>query len=699
LNPAPFFHDDFTDDRRPGSVIGQPGCAGIVRLGRDAEHNISIDNGALRIQPLIKPGWGRSGLVYGPFQRENGLAFAALVLNGHNTSQTGDLTENLPRRLYRWIRGSETEGIAGRLRHWLVKGHKQRTIRQFARWARIAWDHRNDDYPEINENLAAGWFCQEAPANPIGAGSIFIMHATGAENGELWSQMNSAALPLIRGLQNIPVLYLVLLREKGAAYYVSSIPNAPGMAGFPQMRPVAVDPSGSEAELYAGLYQSVLGQIGFRVDTRVQGTQVAKLQQYASWYGTAHAADAMHGSGRLENTPAEAGGNWLRESGQFERTAGGARASGVNNRAVLDPGQTSGLINLLLDLSTNEPVEISLLWRVKDPQSYWRFTAGNSGSRLEIVENGTGSEIGVSSHSLTPNATNILQILDDGKIIQVSLNGKLAFDTWFNDDRLRDATATGIDIPQPCEGLCIHSFEAHPRTMPIPAEIQVGCIQAETGEQVQLRDDFRGPAGDLSGHVVTLGHQMWRKELGAGTIELTGEGAVRVHASARRPNPGRTAYTVAWDHLEFADVQVEITPPGDRRWAGEGGRGGLIFWQDASHYIAIGTWLDDYYDGTSISSFFALGDFEELYDAVWTNIGRKVIWGVPYTMRVIFDGRTYTVFINEEPVLQRSLTDIYPEFSHLAINRIGLLANWEWGNDTGSIFRNFTARRKGGKAR
>lgn len=688
------FQDRFTDGKRAGKVVGQTGPDGIVRQGVDVEKVISIDHGALRIQPLIKPGWGRSGLVYGPFRRENGLAFATLVLNGHNTSQTGDLTQNILKRLLQWAKGSETAGIPTRLLQWARSKQKWRFGRQLLRWARIAWDHRKPGSVEIDENMAVGWFCKSAPARPSD-GNTFTIHATGAENGEVWAQVGSDPLPLIRGLQNIPVLYLVLLREQGAAYYVSSLPNTHGMAPYPHMRPVAIDPTGNEAELYAGLYQSVLGQVGFRVDTRVHGAQVEKLAQYSSWYGTAQVADRMDGSGALEDTPAEMGGNWQVAAGQFERTAGGTKPTGHNNQASIDPGQVSGLINLLVDLPTGEPAEVGLIWRMQNPGSYWIYTASSSGCRLEIVCDGERSQVAVSSNPLKPAATNILQILDDGKTITASLNGKPAFGTQFLDERLANGTRTGIFLPEPYTHLRIHSFEVHPRTIPIPTEIRVSGPALPTGEQIRITDDFDGPEGDLAGHRTSQGGKVWQKELGPGRIELTGAGASRVKASVLAPNPGRTAYTIDWDHPEFTDVQVEITPPGEQRYQQESGRGGLIFWQDPENYLAVSTWLDDYYDGTSISSFFHLGSFEELYDAVWTNVGRRVIWGKPYTMRVTFDGLLYTATIDDEPVLQRALTDVYPEFSRLAINKIGIVANWEWGNDTGSAFRKFIARSQG----
>jgi hypothetical protein len=102
--------------------------------------------------------------------------------------------------------------------------------------------------------------------------------------------------------------------------------------------------------------------------------------------------------------------------------------------------------------------------------------------------------------------------------------------------------------------------------------------------------------------------------------------------------------------------------------------------------------LDDVFAGSSISSFFTINGFEDLYDAVWTNVGSRIRWGVTHRLRVVFDGMNYTAFINDEPVLYRSLRDVYPRAKPLAINRVGIVANWEWGNDTGTVFNNFVAR-------
>jgi hypothetical protein len=59
---------------------------------------------------------------------------------------------------------------------------------------------------------------------------------------------------------------------------------------------------------------------------------------------------------------------------------------------------------------------------------------------------------------------------------------------------------------------------------------------------------------------------------------------------------------------------------------------------------------------------------------------------------VVFDGLRFVAYINEEPLLYRALTDVYPECPGLRIRRVGVTANWEWGNDTGSTFENFAGR-------
>ena len=110
--PAPLVSDDFDDNLATGKVVGSIGASGLLRKGVDREGVISIDNGALRIQPLLTPGWGRAGIAYGPYRRQNGLALAVFMLNGHNTAQSESLTETFRDRFDRWLVGAEVHRLS-----------------------------------------------------------------------------------------------------------------------------------------------------------------------------------------------------------------------------------------------------------------------------------------------------------------------------------------------------------------------------------------------------------------------------------------------------------------------------------------------------------------------------------------------------------------------------------------------------------
>jgi hypothetical protein len=93
-----------------------------------------------------------------------------------------------------------------------------------------------------------------------------------------------------------------------------------------------------------------------------------------------------------------------------------------------------------------------------------------------------------------------------------------------------------------------------------------------------------------------------------------------------------------------------------------------------------------------VSCFSCLDGFEDIYDAVWSNVGAGIRWGDSHRLRIAFDGMHLMALLDDEPVLYRALTDIYSDASRLLIRRVGLIANWEWGNDTGSTFHKFCAR-------
>ncbi|MBE9170322.1 nucleotide-binding protein [Pleurocapsales cyanobacterium LEGE 06147] len=685
--------DSYSDNRTSGKTIGTKSPSGILRKGIDAEKIVAVDNGALRFKPLITSGWGRQGIAYGPYTRSNGLALAVFMLNGHNTSQL-ETIEWFKQRIKRWVIGSETESPLKRLRGWLRSRQKKGTARRLLWWMRISpLATKLFPIPSLNENLAVGWFASETPSNPLTEGNGFIVHATGGENGELWARVGTNCLSAFRGLQNIQVYYVVILREKGAAYYAASVPNARGLVAYPYLRPLAIDPFNKEATLFAGIHQCVLGQIGFRADTRVYGVQIESIPELATWYGTAHAADKLIGDGNLDGTEAEIGGYWQVSAGNYRLTPQGLLPDGSDNLALLDPGKPSGLIHVLIE-TVDCATECSLVWRFQDEQNHWRLVLKSDRCQLQVKENGNLSEVADSNEwYLETKVVTSVQILDDGKIFGIYLNGKLVFGQRFSDPRFKDATGVGLgSLESDDRNLYFRFFEAHPRSVPLPDALDLGSPWLVEGKELVVQDNFAGLPQDLAGKTTSIGNKVWHRDIGKGIIEISGNNTAKVKADARHPNPDRTAYTIPWDYPNLADVEVEIIPPGTKRGKGDKGRGGIICYQDEDNYIIINTWLDDSYEGESISSFFRIDGFEEIYDAVWANIGQTIAFGQPYTLRVVFDGMNYGVWVNNQPVLYRALTDIYPDLSPLQINRVGIVANWEWGNDTGSAFRNFTAK-------
>ena len=686
------FRDCFSRDLPRGRVIGSStGEGGVLRKGADREGVIGIDNGALRIESLVRPGWGRAGIAYGPFRRENGLAFHVCLLNGHNISRSEPLPDGFKMRLWRWALGSETEPAPRRILRWFKSGQKRHMWRRLRQW--VLSGAGLFYWPLIKENLAAGWFPGETPATPSREGCSLVMHSVVAEGGELRARVGEGCPPTLQGVQNVPMHYAVVLRERGAAYYAASaLPGIPGVPQFPQMRPLAIDAFNADETLHAGVHQSVLGEIGFRVDTRVYGAQVIRLPEWNAWYGSAQAADSLTGRGPLAE--AETGERWQTAEGEFERTERGVVGLAACNRALLWPASPSGLIHLLIDCQETPVEGVAVIWRAEDEKNFWCFEVGSARAQLSVMEDGKWiRHPALGGRQLPPNTVSSLQVFDDGERIRICVNGQLAYGATFHDTRLQKGAGAGIQIASP-GGVALRSFEAHPREVAIPGAEGFEVPHLAPGDVVVAADTFDGPGGDLDGHITTLGGRKWSRAIGRGVIELTGRRSARVRATAAEPCPGRTAYLIDWPDPGFADIETTITPAGKRRGTREKGRAGLIFWQDAGHYLILSAFVENW-PAMSIAAFFQMQGFEELFDAVWTNVGSRMHWGEPHAFRVLFDGAKFTACINGEPVLYRALRDVYPCCAALEIRRVGIVANWEWGNDTGSTFENFVGRKRG----
>lgn len=647
--------DDYSDDRFPGTVVGSAASTGTVRRGIDVEGLLCIDHGALRIRPLAKPGWGREGVSYGPYPRVAGLTMAARVLNGHNSSQTYYFPESRRQRLRR-IYADARRFKFGRSLHF--------------------------------ENLAVGWFGAEVPADPIAGGNAFVMHAASRDNGELWTAVAHQPLRAALGVQNLDIVYVVSLRDQGAMYYAMSTPGAVGLGDEPWLRPLALDRTDTARAVYAGVHQRILGEVGYRVDTRVSAVCAEVVDAWSAWFGSASVADRMTGGGDLIGSEPEVGGPWRRLEGALTRTPAGT--NGTGEARVGAPGPV-GLLHVLA-ASNGAPGSVGLVFRGTGDTG-WIARVGSSGTSLVRVSGGVAETVAATTCvRLGRSAVQSIQVTDDGHCIGLHVDGRLVFDRWISDER----EAGGLEIGVALVGdVVVRDVEAHPMQLAMPQALDVGLPWTFAGEVPVIDERFDTEAADLHGLSTPSGSLRWERTLGPGVVELPGGTGARVKASKAEPNPDRTIYTIEWPDPTCADVEIEMVPPGAARHQGENCRVGLVFWQDPDNYLIVNIFLDDVYDGASVSTFYHLDGHEDMYDAVWSLVW-PVLWGQPCRLRAAFDGHRFLAWHDGRPVLQRALTDVYPATSRISVTRVGIIVNEEWGNDTGSRITSFRASRGSG---
>jgi hypothetical protein len=655
----------------------------------DAEGIAGLDNGAVRFAPPLRQGWGRAALAYGPWERREGLTLAAYLLNGHNTAQVEPLPDSLKARFDRWLRASEQDSRRARLRAWLRSGRVRRTLRAFRWW----WSLRKEQraVPRLDENLAVGWYAQPAPLDPVGAGAGFVMHATGGENGELWVRAGGASQPVLRAVPDVPLALVVVLRGRGALYLAGATPPGCGLPAYPWVRPLAVDTQSDDALVNGVVTPGAWGQIGFRIDTRVHAVHVAAPAAFASWCGPAVAADRFTGGVGAPgcDVQAERGGAWALAGGGFRRGPHGLVAEGFGTLLLRpDAADGIGLVHVLV--ATAGEGGAGILARAVDADNCVRVTLTRGTCLVHDLTGGVATLLGEAG-GLPPatGAERALQVTLEGGHLAVAVDGRPVLEV------------VTTRAPHESEGVGLHAldaqatfrdFEAQPARLFLPPELRAAHLPVPSGAEVLAADAFTGPARPLEGTTTSGGGLVWSRRIGRGRIELTGDGAARVVATAREPNPGRTAFTVPWRSTGMADLAVTMTIPGTGTGDWHKPRGGFLFRQDDDNFLIVSLWRGDEYPGASLSSFFQFRGFEDTYDAVWSNIGRRAWYGEQVRLRVAFDGNVFLAELDGQPVLYRRLTDFYADARPLAINEVGLVANWEWGNDTGTVFRDFSAR-------
>ena len=682
--PAPAFTDTVAcqpdlDDSLPFAAV-------------DVEGRITIDHGAVRLGSLSKPGWGREALGFGPHQSRCGRVFSIELLNGHNGSE---LTVRWPSPLwyaYNHLLGSRTEHVVPRLLDRLRGKGRLSLRRQLVRLVHHRRASRQEQ-SRLDTNLAVGWIGAPISESPLGGGHGFTVVAREAVNADLCVDVCGTAIPIVPGLQNIGMSLAVVLRERGALLCVDEglLGGTPG-----RLRPVAIDPASTPPSVWAAAHQSLSGQFAWTVDSRVRSAAVHDEAALTNWYTTAVFADQLIGNEELSARRPDRGPDWRSVGTAFERTDAGVRAGRGEGVALADPSSRTSMIHVELAAGASG----GLVVRASDATTGWFLWLDKSGSvRMECRRNGVCTE----EHSAPParvsHFPSSLQILDDGRRLSVVADGVEMLTV------LSEATGDGKQVglasshTVPLWGM--RRFEAHPMSIDLELGHPPGRPLRRRGDQV-LRDDFVG-TGPLAGRAI--GAHVWKQALctrpgefvldeGTALVRVSPESSskvVRNLIALVRPVAGRIAYTVPWKDPAAVSLSAEIVPPGTGRGAGDRGRAGLILWQDADNFVVVSTWLDDSYAGVSLSSFYRLDGFEELFDAVWTNVGTRIEWGQPYRLDLDCVEGWFELRLNDIPVLERSITDVSPAAGQFRITEVGLVSNWEFGNDTGSRFCSFSA--------
>lgn len=634
--------DDFDVARDSGRTLGSLSTSGAPRLGVDRERRIAIDHGGLRMQPLLWDGWGRQGIAYGPFPAASVGVFAVGLLNGHNASQSGHIEQPFEKRLATWLHAGGTHRARARLLRWVRSGQRALTLRQFVSW--LLRDPRFHRAAPLDDSLAVGLYEAPAPQDPRRAELGFVVHSTGGNNGELRARVDGEDLPLISGLPNVPLLLVIARTSTHAAYFVSAAEA--GLGGrYPAMRPLALTRHRPQGVVYPGVHQGVLGQIGFRADTRVYGVRVAAAPELATLSASLD-LDVERGRARWAE-PAGLVYLELESDAVVRVRCGGLDDDATSYELELGEGR----------LRLRERAPGGAERRAREVE--WRASRDAVGLQLVVLDEE-------------------LRVIADGAQ-RLTLEGPIG-----------PLAELALDAPEAARRRALSSLQVLPRDVPVPEDVRVRIPAVSQGHVVRLEDRFTGEPGDLDER--SIGAERWRKELGAARLVVVPGRGAEVQGARSLTSRGRTVYTCPWANPRFADLEVTVRPPGRARGEGHEGRAGVVLWQDPENYVVVGTWLHDHFEGASISSFYCFDGFEDIYDAVWTNVGSAIRWGVPYTLRVLCDGTRFTAYVDGRAVLHRAFGDVHRRVTSLTLRKVGIVTNWEWGNDTGSVFESFVAR-------
>jgi len=620
--------DSFSDARSAGTVIGSTAPSGVLRGGADTESKLSIDHDKLRIAPMTVAGWNREGVSYPSYTRVNGLTLIVRIIDGD--VQTNDGTA---------------------------------------------------------QHLAVGWFTSANPANALTNGNAIVVADNGVNGGQI-QRNGSAQIGLISAYKMLEQYIIIVARVTGVAYYLASVAGATEQPDFPLMRPIGIDTTVTTTPIFPGVWQRAL-TAGAANNTRVHALDVVQVAAWANWYGTAHAADTLiTGTGTIVGRTADGiGGGWTVLAGGFTITTGSGMTGTIAgaNLAQLSPGVTSGLIKSTF-VTGGTVAEYGIAFRIVDASNYWLFFSNGTAITLRRVI--AGAEVSIQSTGaahFNANSTHVLQVIDDGTRIRTYLD-QAEWPSVGGTSDTTHAAGTGVGYRQWQNTASNYAkdFEAHPRTITIPSPLSlVGAPYETLGATTVATETFAGGAADLVGLTTTTGGLTWARTFGTKTVSRDGAGNGSVGAAGTS-----SGYTVPWSSTAFADLSLDVTPPGASYGSGNNSHTGVLMYQDANTWLATYPRVnDDQPTAAEIEVAYTVGGVTTVVKRV--NFGTVINHGVTTTIRMTCDGDNVIIYRGTEAAICFAITDLSASYTALTINRVG---TYQTAQDTGSTLDNFVAK-------
>lgn len=276
-----------------------------------------------------------------------------------------------------------------------------------------------------------------------------------------------------QALSNTEYIYSIVLRPRGAFYFVSS--GAGGThATWPQASLVWVDSSQTASSLSPFVSQFSGGAL-------VDDLRVVDLDApFTTPYGIATATDTFtRADGPLAGSSVENGAaTWTADSGSWAISNGrAAPTSGPGIASV--PATADGIFDVTLHTLPSGFVHAGLVFRMTDAQNFLKLAVWSDRIRFSRFVNGAETVIGEAGFSAQPNTDYRLRVRANGTAIRLYMNEAEPMEAQFNVSFNSRATRAGLDRRD--GGSSYDDFAAWPANVALPAEAGPGPYAAARG--------------------------------------------------------------------------------------------------------------------------------------------------------------------------------------------------------------------------